>query len=88
MDDLISRKEAITSIKKAITDNWWEEAEKALNSLETKRKEAWWEFDLENEGWSWDHPFKCSNCGAWSESESAFCPKCGSEMYSETIIAN
>lgn len=88
MDDLISRKEAITSVKNAITDSWWKEAEEALNSLEAKRKEAWWEFDLEHPGWSWDYPFKCSNCGAWSASESAFCPNCGSEMYSETIISN
>ena len=88
MDDLISRKEAITSVKKVITDSWWKEAEEALNSLEAKRKEAWWEFDLENEEWSWDYPFKCSNCGAWNESESPFCPNCGSEMYSEADWEN
>lgn len=37
-----------------------------------------WEFNIDDEEWSWDEPFKCTQCGEWNGRETPYCPNCGS----------
>ena len=39
-----------------------------------------WEFNIDDEGWSWDYPYMCDQCGEWAEKEFKFCPNCGVRM--------
>ena len=39
-----------------------------------------WKFNIDDEGWSWDYPYMCDQCGEWAEKVFKFCPYCGAKM--------
>ena len=89
-NDLISRQAAIEKAETAA--EFWSNADdfaegvhagyllaanliKALPSAERRGR---WKFDIDDEEWSWDVPFKCTQCGEWNGRETPYCPNCGS----------
>ena len=90
-DDTISRQAAIDALEepRKVSDTWtdeyavgervqWEKDVKALNSLPSAERRGRWKFDIDDEEWSWDVPFKCTQCGEWNGRETPYCPNCGS----------
>lgn len=51
-----------------------------LKALPSAERHGRWEFNIDDEGWSWDYPYMCDQCGEWVEKEFNFCPNCGAKM--------
>ena len=86
MSDLISRQDAIDAIS-AILDNpnhaeflYGDEICKTLQDLPSAERRGRWEFNIDDEEWSWNVPFKCTQCGGWNNRETPYCPHCGAKM--------
>ena len=51
-----------------------------LNELPSAERRGRWEFNIDDNRWSWDNPYMCDQCGEWAEKAFKFCPNCGARM--------
>lgn len=51
-----------------------------FRSLPSAERTGRWIFNIDDQGWSWDYPYMCNQCGEWAEKEFKFCPNCGVKM--------
>lgn len=83
-NDTISRQAAIEILweEPSYSDllNVLTEARDKIKSLPSAERRGRWEFNIDDEGWSWDVPFKCTQCGEWNGRETPYCPNCGARM--------
>ena len=93
MNDLISRQAAIETLDGEFNITGRENAEtirdyingvnKKLRELPSAERRGRWEFNIDDEEWSLDVPFKCTQCGEWNGIETPYCPHCGAKMDGE-----
>ena len=93
MDDIISRQDAIDALDGEFNITGRENAEtirdyingvnKKLRELPSAERRGRWKFNIDDEEWSWDEPFKCTQCGKWNGIETPYCPHCGAKMDGE-----
>ena len=82
-DDTISRQAAIDALKRAeaLTKAFgYHNVIDTVMELPSAERRGRWEFNIDDEGWSWDKPYMCDQCGEWVEKEFNFCPNCGTRM--------
>lgn len=86
MDDLISRQAAIDTALRAINDLQAKDPLRdeyiisEMEELPSAERTGRWIFNIDDQGWSWDYPYMCDQCGEWAEKEFKFCPNCGAKM--------
>ena len=83
MEDTISRQAAIYAVDEMsyafnVKTNAHMAFIKALADLPSAERRGRWKFDIDDEEWSWDVPFKCTQCGEWNGRETPYCHNCGS----------
>ena len=81
----ISRQAAIDALEKR-THLTWEHLKiiypmlDVLEELPSAERRGRWEFNIDDNRWSWDNPYMCDQCGEWAEKAFKFCPNCGARM--------
>ena len=86
MDDLISRQAAIDAVEEYFGDLpivVHYDMLQLIKKLHSAERRGRWEFNIDDEGWSWDYPYMCAQCGEWAEKVFKFCPNCGAQMDDE-----
>lgn len=83
MNDLISRQAALESQIKMVAEGLdWIPAF-YIEQLPSAERRGRWEFNIDDEEWSWDYPYMCDQCREQAEKEFNFCPNCGAKMDGE-----
>ena len=89
-DDTISRQAAIAYAISGLTrefdgEKWIRvsEVRESLQTMPSAERRGRWKFNIDDEGWSWDKPYMCDQCGEWVEKVFKFCPYCGAKMEGE-----
>ena len=86
MDDTISRQAAIDALGKVddygdgIAFEVLSHAQMYISLLPSAERRGRWEFNIDDEEWSWDYPYMCDQCREQAEKEFNFCPNCGARM--------
>ena len=74
---------AAEEISRALTITWRcaiSCAEEMIERLPSAERLGRWEFNIDDEEWSWDYPYMCDQCREQAEKEFNFCPNCGARM--------
>lgn len=51
-----------------------------VRKLPSTERRGRWIFNIDDQGWSWDYPYMCDQCGEWAEKVFNFCPNCGARI--------
>ena len=79
-------RELIPNYHVSVVMNLFDLIDNLADNMPTIERRGRWIYDIDDQGWSWDAPFKCDQCGKWNNRCTAYCPNCGVMMNLEGDI--